>query len=211
MNAMIMLAASLALPVGVVGEDGKKEAERLQGVWKLTAMESRGRAFPVDQLGGAERYTLVVSGDAYVLSNHAGTLKAEPAQRHVDLTITEGRYKGNTVAGIYELTGDSLKLAIPSPARGSERPKELKGEAHTLYTFERDAKATKEQAAARLKELTGAVASQSRVGFPGGPADRRPASDPATLEMLRQIVERLDRIDKRLDALEKKGGPEEKK
>jgi hypothetical protein len=85
----------------------------------------------------------------------------------------------------------------PSTKLIFECPKDLKSETGlrvTLYTFERDTKATEEQAAARLKEQKGRVVAQAGSG---------PSA--ATNEaLLKQIIERLDRIDKRLDELEKR-------
>jgi hypothetical protein len=123
-----------------------------------------------------------------------------------------------TLPGLLELSDNTLKLAIPSPTpagrRGGpggpvapaapERPKTIKSEEGTtymVYTFQRDAKATKEQAATKLKELKEGLTSPVTFG---------PANSRTTEDMLRQIIERLDRIEKRLDEMEKKQGKSEK-
>ena len=226
MNAALVLALALGAPVEI-GKDGKgdkatREAmEKLQGVWKATAVESLGRALPPATVN-SDRYTLVVDGDAYVLLTHAGTVKLDPAKKTIDLIITEGRYKGTTAPGLYELSGDTLKiaLAVPStPARALARPTDLKASAearHTLYTFEKDGKATREQAAARLKNLTETVARGANPpGFamPGAPAGLAPMvrAGQANEEALKKVLEKLEAIEKRLDAIEKRLPPAEKK
>src|SRR4030095_10837786 len=85
MNAALLLALSLGAPVEI-GKDGKgdkalKEAmEKLQGVWKVTAVESRGRATTPPALN-SDRYHLVVDGEAYVFLTHAGTVKLDHVQK----------------------------------------------------------------------------------------------------------------------------------
>ena len=222
MNAALLLALSLGAPVEI-GKDGKgdkaiKEAmEKFQGVWKTTAVESRGRATTPAALN-SDRYSLVVGGEAYVFLTHAGTVKLDPEKKTIDLVINEGRYKGTTAPGIYELSGDTLKiaLAIPSAAGPGARPTELKSSAearHTLYTFEKDGKATKEQAAAKLKELTGTLArSASGPGTWTGPGfGPAAAAAQPNEEMLKKVLDKLDKIDKRLDEIEKRLPPVEKK
>jgi uncharacterized protein (TIGR03067 family) len=214
MHALVFLAL---IPSAPAPSDIPKELQKLQGIWKMTASERGGVAGPTPPAGFPDRSTLVVVGDAYVFTTHAGTIKIDLEKKTADLTITEGRYKGATLPGLLEISGDTLKLAIQSPsattrgARGApttrERPKELKtedGTTHILYTFERDAKATKEQAATKLKELKDALPA-APSGF--GPA---PTTSRATEDMLRQIIERLDRIEKRLDEMEKKQSKPEK-
>src|SRR3712207_5799138 len=130
----LLLALALGAPAEIGGKDAKAEKaelEKLQGIWKLTERATATNVFPPAKGVTAERYTLVVGGDAYVLYTHAGTIKFDPAKKTVDLTITDGRYKGTTVPGLYELSGDTLKLAIHAPgarAAGTDRPKALKPE-----------------------------------------------------------------------------------
>jgi hypothetical protein len=163
----------------------------------------------------------VIAGDVYAWTTIAGTIKIDSQKKTVDLVVTEGRYKGQIIPGLYELSDNTLKLAFPSPlARvggvraAAERPEELKTgpeTRHSLYTFERDVTATKAEVASKLKERKENVAAQGAAGLPGGgPAGGiigggGPAGGPnAQLrQQLREIIERLDRIEKRLDQLEK--------
>src|SRR5262245_34420790 len=140
---MYALLALLLIPVAPAGkaDPPKKDADKLQGVWRVTTIESRGLQIPANQLGAADRYTLVIVGTDYAFFAQGGTIKFDPAKKEVDFTVTDGRYKGATVLGIYDLTGDTLKVAMSSPLRNDPRPTELKPGAragHALYTFERD-------------------------------------------------------------------------
>ena len=170
-------------------------------------MESRGTPLAPGRLGTSARYTLVIVGNGYALSTHGGTVKIDGAKQTVDLAITDGRYKGTTLLGLYELKDNTLRLALPSPLAAGERPTELKATRENglmVYTFERDPKATKQAAADQLRELRSTLAAQ--------PAPRGWVTTSSTQELLlKQIIERLDRIEKRLDAMEKKTTPPDKK
>jgi uncharacterized protein (TIGR03067 family) len=215
MHALLFLALVPSAPAPAEKEkEVPKELKALQGVWKITAIEQSGGPGPAGFAPATERPPLVIVGNEYAfLSNQFGTVKADPEKKEIDLTVTEGRTKGQVLPSLFELDGDTLKLAIPSAARGVrgapgtvERPKELKsgtGLRVTLYTFQRDAKATKEQAAAQLKE------QKERLTATQGPGAFGPSAA-VNEALLKQIIERLDKIDKRLDELEKRLNKPEK-
>lgn len=227
MSAILLVALALGAPSDSDKPDATKvdpakaDLAKLQGVWKVTSLESRGMSIaPPAGFPGArvDRYTLVIVDNAYVLGTHAGTITLDPAKKALDLAITDGRYKDGTVAGLYSLSGDTLKIAMRTPSRNpapGERPTDFKtgpDDTFTVYTFERDPKATKEQAAAKLKELKDALTTGIQPGPGPGPGFQRPAAaDRVTQELLRQVIERLDRIEKRLDAMERKTPDPEKK
>src|SRR5262245_1409876 len=195
MHASLLLA--LAAPLAADPDETKSDKAKLQGIWKVTTVESRGATQPGLN---TDRYTLVIVDDNYILLTHGGTVTFDRDKKTVDMKITDGRYKDRSLQGLYELTDDTLKIAIPTPAsRNSARPKDLKtgtDTTHTLYTFERDKKAKKEDAEAKLKEL--------KTALPDGPTGftRTTPTDRTTQELLKQVIERLDRIEKRLDSLE---------
>jgi uncharacterized protein (TIGR03067 family) len=152
------------------------------GIWKLTAVEMEDVALPARQLNKANDYTLVIVGENYawraptslgrpasadrILTvgrslTHAGTLKPDAKKKALDLTITEGRDKGNVLLALFELKGDTLRIATTNPGGKGARPEELKGK-HFLYTFERDTRATQEQADTKRKELQEAATKEKR-------------------------------------------------
>ncbi len=202
MTAMLLMALSVGAPIEAK-DDAKAQLAKLQGVWQVTALESGGVEQAPARARATNRSTLVIVGDGYAFSTQAGTIKIDPAAKTLDLAITDGRYKDQTVLALYELTDDTLKIAMESVNRRSGRPAALKTSdttTHTLYTFTRE-KATKEQAEAKLKVQKEAVVNQPVPGaFPNRPA----TTDRATQELLRQVLDKLDRIEKRLDAMEKK-------
>src|SRR5947209_13487237 len=159
MHALMVLLLLVGVPKpkpDAPKPEAPKGLEKLQGVWKLTALERRGAQMALDGLANRDRYTLVVVGDGFAFYTQGGTLKVDPAKQAVDLINTEGRYQGITVPGLYELKDDTLRIIMASPLAAGERPTELKtgGVANqTLYTFARDVKTTKEQAAEQLKQL----------------------------------------------------------
>lgn len=196
MHVVVLFCVAALAPVDTPrDEDVKKELARLQGVWKITSREVRGRALPNPT---PDRYTLVIAGEQCQFYVYGGTVKLEPSRRPptLDLFITDGRYQGRTLPGIYELSGNTLKLALPTSAqRAEQRPAGFTtadATDFTIFTFARDLRATKDTVATELK--------QRRAKMTTPP----PAAN--TAELLQRVLERLDRIDQRLDALEKKTG-----
>jgi uncharacterized protein (TIGR03067 family) len=222
--AFLVLSATLALPAGEEKE-APKDLDKLQGVWKVTAVNSRGKQMPA-ALFETPTYTLAVVGDRYVFTTHGGTVKLDSAKKTVDLEVTAGRYKGTTLLGRYEIKGDTFTLMLPSPITAAERVPELKAgddPVAIVYTLQRDAKAGKEQAAAVLKDHTEALPDLPAfggkgIGGKGAPAGGgfggggfAPAGGMTTQQMLQQILQRLERIEQRLDELEKRLPPREEK
>lgn len=218
MNALAFLLVSTSLAVPVPNrKEPPKDAEKIQGVWNLIAAETRGRPMPAAVMN-LPTYTLVVDGDRYVFSTHGGKLALDAAGGTADLGIQNGRNQGHTIPGRYKLDGDTLTLILPSAFSSSKRPPvPMPGQAAAaaVYTFRRDAKQTKEQAAALLKQRTAALPNAplvgpgiGKIGQPGRPGFAGRVSP--TQQMLQQIINQLERIEQRLDALEKRL-PREKK
>src|SRR5438067_2148796 len=87
MTAMLLMALTVSMPA-LDADETKTDLPKLQGIWKATAVEARGAAMPLERLGTADRYTLVIVGDSYVLMTHTGTMKLDPKTKAVDLAIT---------------------------------------------------------------------------------------------------------------------------
>ena len=104
----------------------KKDMEALQGKWQLVSMQRDGEA--VDVSKDASR---VITGDKYELTlrpglSIEGTYKIDPTAKpkKMETTATSGPYKDQELLGIYELSGDTLKICYAPP--GKERPTEFK-------------------------------------------------------------------------------------
>jgi uncharacterized protein (TIGR03067 family) len=73
----------------------------------------------------------------------AGTFKLDPTKRPktIDITFTEGKHKGKTVPGIYEIESDAFRVCIARD--GDERPAEFSarlGSGRTLVVYKREKK-----------------------------------------------------------------------
>ena len=107
----------------------------LRGTWQAVRIVSGGNPVPAEIVrklryvfrGG--RVTLLEDG-APAASGDV-TLHTDRLPMAIDVAMTEGQGKGNTVLGIYEVSGDRLRLCI-----GDERPVAFGG-AGALVELER--------------------------------------------------------------------------
>ena len=135
----------------------------LRGVWIVTAIESHGKNIAIGE--GKEKVppqTLVLCGERYAFSEHGGTIKLDVFNQAVDLVAAQGRFKNYTFLGIYEHTGETLKIALPNPLLVTARPREFKTQpstTHSTYTFRRDNVMSKDEVErlleARMRTLAG--------------------------------------------------------
>lgn len=161
MTSLLLLSLSLGapLPKDAVQNDPNK----LEGVWRLTARETRGQQMGISPTL-VETYTLVISKGEYAFRYHAGTIAVNSVKKTFDMKVTDGRYKDAANPGRFKRSGDILKMAmrsIPTPLP-TERPPDLTtgpNTVHYLYTFERDLAFTPAKTAEKLKELRTKVAA----------------------------------------------------
>jgi uncharacterized protein (TIGR03067 family) len=102
--------------------------DKPQGTWTFVKHNEDGKPTPADEL---KLMTITFEEDKYVIKKgdevaEAGTQKMDPSKKpaEVDVKVTEGERKGQTLLGIYEMTGDSLKYCFA--LEGKPRPKEFK-------------------------------------------------------------------------------------
>src|SRR5262249_28291224 len=90
---------------------------------------------------------LVIKGDEHDVKVgkdvFKGTHKIDPSKKPktIDAMDTEGKFKGKTSQGIYELEADTFKVCFAEP--GKDRPKEFsttKGTGHILHVWKREKK-----------------------------------------------------------------------
>ncbi len=106
------------------------ELKRFEATWKFVSIEVEGNAVPADKF---EDDRLVLKGKqstSTVQGNTVhGTFKIDPSAKPktIDITITDGPGKDNSLKGIYELDGDTQKICWAAP--GKPRPTEFEAKA----------------------------------------------------------------------------------
>jgi uncharacterized protein (TIGR03067 family) len=126
---VMALAAGLLVAADAKKDDAKKDAEKLQGTWKVVSAEHGGQTPE-----GAKEFSLVVEKDTFTVKKgddvvSKGTVKLDTSKKPkaIDMTVTESRNegeKGKVRLGIYELTKDGLKWCF-APTGTEDRPKEF--------------------------------------------------------------------------------------
>lgn len=119
------VALGLVVVTFVVGAEAKqKDAEALQGTWRLTAGEANGKALTEKDLKDGklvlkdDRYTVTLAGKETVTGMQKLDPKKEP--KTIDIVDASGPNKGKTSLGIYELKGDEFRVVFVPP--GKARP-----------------------------------------------------------------------------------------
>lgn len=118
------------------------ELRKLQGDWRISALETDGQAMADAQFQGAR---LRIKGDTFVSAMPDATYRgkvrmlAARSPKAMDLIFTDGPAAGTTSEAIYRLDGDTWTLCLGLP--GVARPTEFKsrpGSGHVLEMLKRD-------------------------------------------------------------------------
>lgn len=149
MYAAMALAVGLALSTTASRVIGADDLDKLHGSWKMVSAERHGKPLPKEEFDnnvvvkhtkdtGQGHKFVVMRGDVVVAE---GTMKHVKSGKpnHYDATFSKGVAKGETVHGIYELDGDTLKVCWSAP--GKDRPSEFasaENDGRTVRSYKRE-------------------------------------------------------------------------
>ena len=111
--AMLVVAGSL------LGADAPRDAEKLQGSWKVVSAEDSGRKAAEETIKHL-RWAVTKDAISYKVGNKTTrwAYKLDPARKPKWIDLTEG---DRTRLAIYELEGDTLKVCFAEGMQ-KERP-----------------------------------------------------------------------------------------
>jgi uncharacterized protein (TIGR03067 family) len=136
----LMVVVGIGIALEVQGQDAKKDLEKFQGDWAVTSMVRGENSAPKELI---DSITFTFMGDKMTMSSNEGvekrrefTIKLDPSKKPsaIDATPLDGPHKGKLGSGIYQLTGNDLKIYIPNKD-GKERPTDFKPDAAGDYVL----------------------------------------------------------------------------
>jgi uncharacterized protein (TIGR03067 family) len=108
--------------------DVEKELKKLQGAWTFESVEVGGKEQPAaefkDMTVTFEGAKFTVKKGSDVIQVGTDKLDLSKSPKTVDVTVVEGLNKGAVMLGIYEISGDTLKVCFDP--EGKKRPTEFK-------------------------------------------------------------------------------------
>ena len=140
---VLFITASVGTGAGADEKtDVEKELKKFQGAWTFKSIQAGGKDEPPAEF---KRITVTFEGDKYTVRQGNEVIqvakhKLDPSKspKTVDVTVVEGENKGTVLCGIYEISGDTLKVCFDP--KGKKRPTEFKtapGTETTLFVYKR--------------------------------------------------------------------------
>ncbi len=131
---ILVRAAGLMVAADAPKGDADKDLKKLEGTWVMVSGVDDGKKLGDDAIKGAR---LTFEGDKHTVkegdTTYKGTQKLDATRspKTIDITDTEGPYKGKTIMGVYELKGDEFRLCYDPSGKG--RPKDFEAKAGSGY------------------------------------------------------------------------------
>ena len=120
---------------------GQKATTELEGEWRMTAGTMNGKAMDESMVKWVKRVThgneTAVHAGPQVMMKAEFTSDPSQSPKTIDYLNTAGIHKGKKQQGIYELSGNELKMCVAAP--GEPRPKKFEstpGDGRTLTVWE---------------------------------------------------------------------------
>ncbi|HLW65924.1 MAG TPA: TIGR03067 domain-containing protein [Gemmataceae bacterium] len=136
MKPLLVLSIAWCLFVSLPADT--KEAEGLEGEWIVISEESFGNKTPEQE---TSKMRIAVKDGKIIATldkeSHTATFKidADKKPAEIDITHQDGPDAGRTERGIYEFTGETLKLCVNE--NSTDRPKEFSSKNGTLMVLKR--------------------------------------------------------------------------
>ena len=129
---VVVSALGLMVSAGVAQDKaGATDKDKIQGTWMIVSGEKGGKPLPLDKLKDIK---IVFAGDKITFNNQGKTsehaFKLYPAKKPKEMDVD---FDGKTGTGIYELDGNTLKVAHGE--LGDPRPKEFASKEGSNVTF----------------------------------------------------------------------------
>ncbi len=121
----------------------KKDQERLQGTWKVVAIEVNGKKIAAKEIEkeiGEFKWVIIADKITWTdkrKNEFLCKLDGSKEPKQIDLTFPER--KTETTEGVYQLDGDDLKICIGKTARPTDFTAKA-GSRHYLYVLKREKK-----------------------------------------------------------------------
>jgi uncharacterized protein (TIGR03067 family) len=119
------------------GEKTAKELKQIEGVWAEDPPKGDGRRNAVHFTDGKMGWqsTRYESGEPLIGHSKSYEVKLDPSAKPKEITLTRGKgEEKETLLGIYEVDGDTLKMAL---GREKDRPKKFDDKDVQLLTLKK--------------------------------------------------------------------------
>lgn len=118
--------ACLVVAQPAQSEASKAEVRKLQGTWNIELQDEGGKTLPEAEV---KSRTITFGMNLFLIRNKAGLVqlgkvKLDPAKKTFNATVEKGQREGDLLPGIYEMEGDTLRIALSID--GEVRPKDFK-------------------------------------------------------------------------------------
>jgi uncharacterized protein (TIGR03067 family) len=172
MRHLLVLGCVAILVIPVWAQEGgppaTDEAALLQGEWIVVGMESEGMKLKPETLQGMKwiiTRRIITGTQPGVTGKMRYAVNPHNRPRDIDITSLDGKLKGKTTLGIYEVKGGQLRVCFRSAGKVEERPKafsdaEAEGSGCLLITFK---KSKGQGGASAVDRAAAAIAKQMKA------------------------------------------------